>query len=265
PGAALCAGRQGADHLRTWRYAGFDRDPARLPRGANIGIMRFFAAALNFVQAIFVRVIFVLPIFVLSIFVPSIFVTPVFGQCDFTVTPTTVNVGSAAFTGTITVTTSSSGFCLGWTANSNVPWLKITSVSNTVFPGAANYSVDANISANARSGVMMVANKTVTVTQAAATCSFGISPKTTAYAVSGGAGFFLVQANCAWQAVSGNSWIAVTNNAIGITDGSVNYTVAANPCVSPLSGAITVLNDLNNPPVFSIAQEGSPGNLTLSS
>src|SRR5439155_25709331 len=151
--------------------------------------MRFFAAAL--------------------VFITLNFVTPMLAQCDFTVGPTAVSVGSAAFSGTITVSTASPGFCSGWTASSSVPWLKITSISNTVFPGAANYSVDANTSAVARSGVMTVASKTVTVTQAAAFCNFSISPKTAGYAVSGGAGFFMVQANCAWQAESGSAWIAV--------------------------------------------------------
>lgn len=204
--------------------------------------MRFFAAAL-------------------------VFATPLLAQslCDFRVSPTTVSVGAAASTGSITVDVPNPGFCAGWTATSGVVWLKITSVTNSVFPGAANFSVEANAGAIARSGVMTVAGKTVTVIQAAANCSFRIGSQTAAYAVTGGTGSFAVQANCAWQAASGNEWITVPNDTKGITDGAVSYTVAANGCVASRSGTITVLTSLSNPPVFSITQEGSPANLTLSS
>jgi uncharacterized protein (TIGR03437 family) len=196
-----------------------------------------------------------------------VFAAPLLGQslCDFTVSPTTVSVGSAASTGGITVDTSNPVFCTGWTASSGVAWLKITSVSNGAFPGAANYSVEANTSAFERRGAMTVATKTVTVIQAAANCNFSIGTLTAAYAVAGGTGSFPVRANCAWLAFSGSPWITVPNNTGGIADGTVNYTVAANGCVASRSGTITVQTNLSNPPVFSITQEGSPANLTLSS
>jgi hypothetical protein len=203
--------------------------------------MRFFAAAL-------------------------VFATPLLAQslCDFSVSPTTVSVGSAASTGSVTVDVPNTGFCAGWAATSGVFWLKVTSVANSVFPGTANFSVEANTGANARSGVMTVATKTVTVIQAAATVTSIVS-QTAAYAVTGGKGSFAVQANCAWQATGGNEWITVPNDTKGITDGAVSYTVAANGCVASRSGTITVQTSLSNPPVFSITQEGSPANLTLSS
>src|SRR5258708_35718072 len=88
---------------------------------------------------------------------------PLYAQfCDFTVTPTTVAAPAAASTGQVSVTTQ--GGC-GWSAISNASWLHITSPFGNNSSGAATYSVDANVSAAARTGTMTIAAKIVTVMQ----------------------------------------------------------------------------------------------------
>jgi uncharacterized protein (TIGR03437 family) len=82
--------------------------------------------------------------------------------------------------------------------------------------------------------------------------------------VSGGSGTFPVQTNCTWSA-SGQPWIAVTvpPNTSGTTNGTVNYTVAANACATPRTGSIPVTS-FTASQQFQISEDGSPGNFAIS-
>ena len=52
-------------------------------------------------------------------------------------------------------------------------------------------------------------------------------------------------------------------NTGGTTNGTVNYTVAANPCATQRSGAITVTSYTASQQ-FQINQDGAPGNFAIS-
>jgi uncharacterized protein (TIGR03437 family) len=190
---------------------------------------------------------------------------PLYAQiCDYTVNPLSASAPAAASTGQVSVTTQAG---CGWSATSNNSWLHITSGLGYNSSGNATYTVDANISAFARSGTLTIAARTVTVNQAAASCSFDIAPKSQNIAVGGGTGSFAVIANCAWQASSNNgAFITLPPDSRGAADGSVSFTVAANGCVAGRSSGITVNTGLTipPPPVFTITQDGSQANLTLS-
>jgi uncharacterized protein (TIGR03437 family) len=190
---------------------------------------------------------------------------PLFAQfCDFSVVPTSLTVDAAASTGQIAVTT---GNGCGWSAASNVPWIKITSGSGYNSSGNAIFSVEANPSPVQRTGVMVIATKTVTITQLPAACNFAISPKSATVPVGGGSGSFSVSANCPWTANSNNGdFLSIPANTGGSTDGTVSYTVTPRTCVAGRTGSITINTGVPNspPPAFTVVQDGSPNNLSLS-
>ena len=79
-------------------------------------------------------------------------------------------------------------------------WLHITSGPSGTPGTDVTFSVDQNLAATPRSGVMTIATQTVTVTQAGASCAFTITPTTTQnFPVGGGTGTFNVQAACSWR------------------------------------------------------------------
>jgi hypothetical protein len=82
-------------------------------------------------------------------------------RCTFTVSPTTVSLGSAAATATIIVTAAST---CGWTAVSGTPFISVTAGASGTGNGTVTISVDANTGAT-RTGTVTVAGQTVTVTQ----------------------------------------------------------------------------------------------------
>ncbi|MBZ5582359.1 MAG: IPT/TIG domain-containing protein [Acidobacteriia bacterium] len=108
----------------------------------------------------------------------------------------------------------------------------------------------------------------LTVTQEAAPVNIDLAlqPLSASYPVAGGTGAFQVQTNWAWSVGSSSSWITVPAATGGTTNGTVNYTVQSNPCVSGRSGSIGVQPASLTAPVqyFQIAQDGSPDNLSIS-
>jgi glucose/arabinose dehydrogenase len=75
-----------------------------------------------------------------------------------------------------------------------------------------------------------------------APCSFTIGPESQSFSASGGSGDLAVTApsNCAWTAVSNDSWIMVTAGASGTGAGAVSYNVESNAGSTTRSGAITI-------------------------
>ena len=73
-------------------------------------------------------------------------------------------------------------------------------------------------------------------------CSFGISPANAAFPYNGGSGSIAVTStntDCAWTAASNVNWITVYNTS-GNGNGTVNYTVTANPVFNERTGTLTI-------------------------
>jgi hypothetical protein len=81
-----------------------------------------------------------------------------------------------------------------------------------------------------RTGTLTVAGETFTVSQAALSCSYSISPGNQKVESSAGTGTVTVSTNsaCSWSASSNDSWIAVTSGASGTGNGTVTYSYTAN-------------------------------------
>ena len=90
---------------------------------------------------------------------------------------------------------------------SNDSWLTVTSGGSGTGNGTVGFSAAANPTAQTRSGTLTVAGQTFTVNQAAAPCSYTISPTSQSVARDGGTGSTTVTApaGCAWTGVSNNA------------------------------------------------------------
>ena len=82
--------------------------------------------------------------------------------CNFTVTPTTLNVAYAGGPQTVSVTAN-----CAWTAVSNVPWITVTAGGSGSSNGTTAFTVAAN-AAETRTGTLTVAGQTVSVIQESA-------------------------------------------------------------------------------------------------
>ena len=153
-------------------------------------------------------------------------------NCTYTINPTSKTFNEDAATNQRIDVTTQAG--CAWTAISNANWLTVVSGQIGVDDGEVRYNVAANPAGTSRQGTMTVAGKTFTVDQDGVPCASTINPTTQTIAKSGGSGTVSVTmpAGCSWTAVSQDSWITVTAGGSGSGNGTVTYSVAANPGAS---------------------------------
>ncbi len=205
---------------------------------------------------------------------------PLFGQttqCTYKLSAGGIVVSAAASapdkSPSFTVTTPAS---CPFVAIGTAAWLHVAAPAkgaNFTGAGPVSFSVDANTSAQLRTGQILVYPGTqvtqdaqslpFVVTQVAGICNYSLSSSSAKVPVTGGSGTFTVNTGCTWGAVV-TTFITITapNGTLGT--GPINYQVAANLCAAPRSGVITLQTGLPNPPVFQIVQDGSLSNFTLS-
>jgi len=160
--------------------------------------------------------------------------------CAPGITPTNRTVGAGAATGSVTVTVAAA---CAWSAVSNAGWITVTSGASGSGNGTVNYSVAANASTSQRVGTVTIAGIAFTVTQSGVNCSWTVSPMTASIGSSGGNGSTSVTspAGCPWTAVSSATpWLTVTGGASGSGNGTVSYSVAANPDGLTRQGTLTI-------------------------
>ena len=85
--------------------------------------------------------------------------------CQFAISPGSQYVGSSSGTGTVSITTQSD---CHWTAVSEASWIYVTSNSSGSGSQTVNYAVSANPTGASRSGTIVIAGQTFTVTQSGA-------------------------------------------------------------------------------------------------
>jgi Viral BACON domain/Putative binding domain, N-terminal len=161
-------------------------------------------------------------------------------SCSYA-SPSTVSIPATGSTGT-SVSVNTSAAC-AWTASSNVSWISIASGSSGTGNGTVTIAVAANGGA-ARSGTLTIAGQTVTVNQAAAPCTYSVSPTTLSAVAGGGAtGPVTVTTGtgCTWTAMSNVSWLSITAGASGNGNGTVSINAALNTGTAR-TGTLTVAN-----------------------
>ena len=150
-------------------------------------------------------------------------------ECNLGVTPLTFSIVAGGATNQAVAVTGPIG--CAWTATSNAPtWLSITSAPNDSGNGTVRFNVAANTGA-VRNGTLTIAGQTVTVTQAAVACSFGLSANSFDVPATAGNRTIGVTSgsSCNWTAASNTpAWITVTSGATGSGNGNVAFSFAAN-------------------------------------
>jgi glucose/arabinose dehydrogenase len=166
-------------------------------------------------------------------------------DCSFSISQTSQFFPLEGGEGIIDLTTT--GDC-AWAAATNVSWITLSS-NNGVGGGPFSFFVRTNPTTSPRSGTINIAGKTFTVVQdssSSADCVYTINPTTQAFSKSGGTGTITVvtESRCAWQATATPNWITVTGGQIGTGDGTVSFSVAANPVGGNRKGTITIGNQI---------------------
>lgn len=216
--------------------------------------------------------------------------------CTYHLSPRKQEFESSGGRGEITV--SSEAGC-GYNARSDRSWIRIPSLSRkTGQQGALTYTVEANISAKARNGsiiitgqngnevvfavdqkgrtlILQIPEKPVVMVPVPSQdrrengvsepeCHAAVSPSSATFRNVGGDGVIAVSSphdpNCEWRAVATRPWITLTSADSGTGEGHIRYTVSPNGSIQPRDGSIAVKDTQ-----FTVIQEGSPCYFNLSS
>jgi hypothetical protein len=129
-----------------------------------------------------------------------------------------------------------------WTATANDAWLTVTSGASGNGNGTVAFSAAANPTITARTGTLTIGGVTFSVNEAAASCTYTLSPTSQSMAAAGGTGSVGVTtlAGCAWTAAANDAWLTVTSGASGSGNGTVSFTAAANPTTTARSGTLSI-------------------------
>jgi hypothetical protein len=93
-----------------------------------------------------------------------------------------------------------------------------------------------------------------TVRQPKNSCTYSVNPRSQSFDAGGGGGTLSVgvQSGCSWTTKSNVSWIVITSGGSGSDNGTVRYSVAANPETSPRAGTLTVQGE-----TFTVSQDAA--------
>ena len=173
--------------------------------------------------------------------------------CSTTISPTASSPTHVGGSGTVAVTANATS--CPWTATSNAPWITVTGGASGTGSGTVSYNVAANTATVGRTGTLSAAGQTLTVTQAAAPCTYSISPTQASVGHESSSNTIAITApaGCAWTATESVGWISITNGASGTGNGTVTYSAAANAGTTMRTADLTVAAQS-----FTVTQAGQP-------
>ena len=183
-------------------------------------------------------------------------VTQFGSTCDFSLSPSTLNVPAAGGSGLVTVNASSS-MCQ-WTPPANPPAGITLSVADTnVGSGHLNVTLAQNVAPSTVSNVIAISNQNLTINQSGSNCSYSLTPGSGSVPFTGGQLAFTVTAPgaCGWTVDTGPSWISLASNS----GGAVTLNISANTTTSARSANVLVAGS-----IFQVTQPGQPCSFSLS-
>jgi hypothetical protein len=168
-------------------------------------------------------------------------VTQAPAACTYTLSSASQAVVAGGGTGSTNVTAPTG---CAWTGVSNgTPWLTVTSGATGSGNGTVAFNATANPNTSPRTGTITIGGQTFSVNQAAAACTFSVTPPSVAIASSASSGSATVTSptGCAWTGVSNNTgWLSVTSGASGTGNGSVVFSATANGNATQRVGTLMV-------------------------
>ena len=182
------------------------------------------------------------------------------GTGVYALTTPDANIGAEATAGSVVVATTAS---CSWTATCSASWLTITGDSSGIGSGTVSYAVHANTTnCVGRTGSLIIAGKTFTLTQSAGVAGLSITPTNVIASATGApAGSVTVAAGngCRWTASSDVNWLAITSGSSGTGNGTVVYVAAANTnSCSSRTGTLNIAGQ-----TCTITQLGSGGSISI--
>ncbi|MBA2731583.1 MAG: DUF4214 domain-containing protein, partial [Acidobacteria bacterium] len=169
-------------------------------------------------------------------------------NCSYSISPTSQSFNASGGANSVAVTATAG--CV-WTATSNDSWITVPAGAGGTASGTLNYTVAAN-SGPARTGTLTVAGQTVTITQASG-CTYTLTPTSQNFpsSVAAGAVNVTTSGGCTWTAASNSSFITITAGAAGTGNGTVNYSLTANPDTTQRTGTLSIAGQ-----TFTVTQDG---------
>jgi hypothetical protein len=155
--------------------------------------------------------------------------------CQFTVSPTSLNVGSSGSTASVQVQTAPG---CAWSSASGAGWITLAGGSSGSGAGQVQLALAANVGP-ARNGSVTIAGQAVRIAQAGG-CTYSVTSSTQNAPGAGASGTVSVSTaeGCGWTTRSNVDWISLSPQS-GSGPAQVSYTVAPN--LSPArSGTITI-------------------------
>jgi hypothetical protein len=134
--------------------------------------------------------------------------------------------------GNVTLAITAGASCT-WSVAGLPDWITVSGTSTGAGPANVTLVIAANTSA-ARNINLNVAGSAVGISQAAAPCSYTLSPTGQFFPTSGGSGTFQVIAytGCAWTVTGIPDWVTIGGATSGNGAGTIAYQVAANASLS---------------------------------
>ena len=171
--------------------------------------------------------------------------------CAYTLSATSRAHGYSPATNSVDVTANGSG--CNWKVTNNNSWITITSPTNNNGSGPVNYTVEVNAQPIPRTGVVMIANQSFTLSQAGVNCNYRLSPITRTHGHAAATNTVAVTSSngCPWTVINTNTWVILLSPASGTGNATVTYRVTANGNVPDRSGVLTIAGQ-----PFSLVQNG---------
>ena len=170
--------------------------------------------------------------------------------CNYTINPSQASFPASGGNDQITITASPVGCSTTRTAVSNNNFITISFGAAGSGSGTVGYTVAANNFTVERTGSMTIAGRTFTVTQAAGSCTFTLSPASATIPTAGGSGGFNITPSnqaCSWTAVNNApELIQLTTGDSGSGNGRIEYVVGPSTLTSSRTGSITVGTSTHN-------------------
>jgi hypothetical protein len=156
--------------------------------------------------------------------------------CNYTIGGDTFVLDAAGGDRQVAVTAAAG---CSWTAQSQSSWITITNGASGSGSGIVAFRVAAS-DGPGRAGTLIVAGRTITVTQSV-TCTYAIAPSSISAGAQASTTAIQVEApgGCAWTASSGVPWVSIASGASGSGRGQVQIAIAANQGTAR-SGALTI-------------------------
>ena len=170
--------------------------------------------------------------------------------CAINLSPSTRNHGYSAATNTVSVNT---GAGCAWDVAVTNSWITILSSTNGVGSNIFTYAVQANSNGVARTGYLLIEDQAVTLIQAAAPCTYQLTPASFLHSALQETGTVSVSSlnGCNWTVVNTNPWVSLLSSTNGTGSTNVSYFVTTNLSPSARSGVLTIAG-LN----YSVVQDG---------